>query len=205
MWPWVLGGVGMVALGFVVGSQLSYGPSAVAAPRTEAAESPVTSAPDGPVTSEESESTLPDEIVPPLPPDSTLPDGSLAPPDDPDPDDPTPQLELPVPDFDALFSLPEPPAEFNQSDGGVTIGPRGIGQSLELTAPDGRSIRVEASIAPMVELPPGRRAEVRGIDGVWSEDGTLVWIEDGTVLFRITGSGVDEAALVDVAERLEVS
>ena len=206
LWPWLMAGLAMVAFGFVVGTQLGSNQSDAAPAAAEQASpeaAPSTTAPLG-------EPALPDEIVPPLPPDSTLPDGSLAPPSDPVdptlPDPGLPDLEIPSPDIEALFTLPEPPEDFTRSDGGLSLGPAGIQQRLELTAPDGRSITIEASFTPTADLPPGATVAVRDTEGVWDENGALVWIEGAVLRFEVAGSeNVTQDDLLDVAQRLEVA
>ncbi len=182
----------MTALGFVVGAQLGSEPAA-AESAPAAADQPEEEVPAAPT------ETLPEEIVPPLPPDSTTPDGSLAPPSLPD--DPGP--DLPGLGEDVLFTLPSLPDGFTQTEAGLGVGPGGVEQRVVIESSTGEIV-ITGSLAPSARLPGGDSVTVRDATGVWVDASTLVWQEDPLILMEITATGdVAQEQILDVAERLE--
>lgn len=180
-WPFLVGGVAIVALGFVVGVLIpgSSGPDDAAAETT---------------------TTLPEVIVPPSP-TSTVPDGDSSPSSAPEPE--------PPPADDELFALSRVPDGYRIAHNGIVVASERIEQNVVLTN-DVLEVQVSA-VASAAEpaLPAGEPITVRGQDGVMTggEDGQFVitWIEPGKILFSIEAP--DEfgvAAALLLAQALEV-
>ncbi len=181
VWPFVLGGVAVVVLGFIVGLML---------PRS-----------DGPEDSSlaPAATTLPDVIVPPAP--TTLPPDSEAPLTIPD-------LEA-APDVERLFEVPSPPDGFRKTDDLTQATSERIDQTVVLT--DGvTEVSIWAWVsAAEPTLPIGEPITVRGQEGVVTrgEEGRylLSWIEPGKVSFEIDApEGFDVTEVLLLAESLEM-
>lgn len=180
----------MIVIGFFVGTRLA----------SQGGPDPTPSALDAPSSTD----SLPEQIIPPLPPDLTLPNGDLAPPSVTIPEElQPPSVTIPGLGEDVLFTLPEPPEGFSQTEAGLGLGPSGIQQTVVIQSETGE-IRIIGSLQPGSRLPEGDVVEVRDTEGVWSEELTLVWVQDELLLVEIVATGdVSRDQILDVADRLE--
>jgi hypothetical protein len=141
-------------------------------------------------------STLPDLIIPTLPPESTIPDqGSVLPPS--------------LSPSNPLFTLSRIPAGFDLVGNSVQVSPGRVDQVAVLVG-GGIEIAIEAfTPSDAAEMPAGQAVTVREVDGVMSVgdvESTLAWIEPGDVQFSIRAPAeVEVDTLLEVADALEVS
>lgn len=176
--PWVAAGAVILFLGFIFGlitpSQLPTGDSL--------------GEPDA-----ESLSTLPEEIVPPVPPELQTPGTE----------------EPPAQETEPLFRVTVVPEGFQQTQ---NVAQRSAGAVTQVTVlsgdPGDLVIEAQASESAF-ELPEGDPVSVRGADGVVEEPDTgglrVTWLERGQILFRITApDGYPLEDVVTLAESLEV-
>lgn len=183
VWPFVLGGLLVVFLGFLVGLFL---------PREGIADEQGLGVPDS-----QSGTTLPDVIIPPAP---ELPDES----------EPTLPDMVPAPSVDKIFEIPTTPpgweivSDFTQSSSDRIDQMVVLSNGLE-------ELRVSAFAAAAEPfLPNGEDVSVRKQDGVVVRevDGRflLKWIEPGKVTFSIDApEAFGLAAAISLAESLEIS
>jgi hypothetical protein len=177
--PWVAAGAVVVFLGFIFGL-ITQSP-------LESEES--LGAPDA-----ESLSTLPEEIVPPVPPELETP-GTEQP---------------PVQETEPLFRVPVVPEGFRQTQ---NLAQRSAGAVTQVAVLEGEvgEVVIEAQASDSgFEDPEGEPVAVRGTQGAVEdvEEGglELSWVEGGRVLFRIAApEGYPLEDVLELAESLEVS
>ena len=180
VWPFVAGGLAVVALGFIVGLLL---------PRADDSQDSSVETPG---------TTLPEVIVPPAP--TSIPSDRVP--------LTIPDLES-APVVDELFTVPRPPEGFRVASNITQSSSERVDQSVVVTD-EVIEVEVSASAsAAEPTLPIGESVTVRGQEGVITrgDEGRFVisWIEPGKISFEIDAPaefGLDAA--LSLAESLEV-
>ena len=177
--PWVAAAAVVVFLGFIFGL---------------ITQSPLASeeslgAPDA-----ESLSTLPEEIVPPVPPELETP-GTEQP---------------PAQETEPLFRVPILPEGFRQTQNLAQRSAGAVTQVAVLVGEIGEIVIEAEASETAFEDPTGDPVEVRGAQGAVEEveEGglRLSWVEGGRILFRIVApEGYPLDDVLELAESLEVS
>lgn len=178
--PWVAAGAVVVFLGFIFGL---------------ITQSPLSSEDSLGDPDAESLSTLPDEIVPPVPPELETPGTEQQP---------------PVQETEPLFRVPILPEGFRQTQNLAQRSAGAVTQVAVLVGDIGEIVIEAEASESAFEDPVGDPVEVRGAQGAVEEveEGglRLSWVEGGRILFRITApEGYPLDDVLELAESLEVS